>query len=200
MLTWVPVPTTIPLGTPLPTPDLGPSPTPWPTPTNPVWTPIPPVVTSWSQFTGKSGFSFQYPTGWWIHESVGTHQPDNKLAVTISLVNYNPEKSSPRDFFKIPGAIGIQLMGEIYTYDFPAGGSPVIVGPQRLSGSQIIYTRNDARIEPQFRVFEQGTVIYFIAGGKRWAISETIYPPKEGVGKYTEIFNQIVGSIRYDPQ
>ncbi len=198
MLTWVPVPTTIPLGTPLPTPDLGPSPTPQPRPTNPVWTPIPPVVTGWTQFTGKSGFSFQYPTGWYIREDIGRHLPENILAVQIYVANTHPEKYSPRTYL-IPGVMGIQLM-DYSAGNVPLGGIPIAVGPQKLSGLQFVYTRDDPRIEPQFRVFERGYSIHFAAGGRQWIISGTIYPPEEGVEKYTEIFYQIIGSLRYEPK
>lgn len=194
-----------------PTPIYGPGPTrpPFPTPNwptiapqptvpTPVWTPIPPIVTGWMTFTGKSGFSFAFPAGWYVNENIGRHMPENALALTISLVNYNPANYSPK-IAVIPGAMTIQIF-DLARGHIPSGGTPLAVGLQNLSGQQFIYGRDDPRIEPQFRVFEQRTTIYFTANKQQWGIMSTIYPPRDNIEKYNAIFNQILRSLHYENQ
>jgi hypothetical protein len=185
--------------TPLATPTLKLSETPVPIVPAPVGTPITPLVTGWTTFIGKSGFSFSYPTGWYVKESLGTNQPENLPAVTIDIVNYDPALIPPKTIV-VPGALVIQLIA-LTRGEVPVNGTRFMVGPQKLSGLQFVYSRDDPRVEPQFRVFERSDSIYFTnAGGRRTVISGTIYPPNEGVEKYSEIFYQIVGSLRYEPK
>ncbi len=195
--TAVPMPFATPVGTPLPTPDLGPSPTPWPAVPSPVWTPIPPVVNGWVTFTSKSGFSFSYPQGWYVLESVGVNQPSNTPAVDIHIDNVSAASLPPKTYI-IPGGMGIELMGD--TGDVvPTGGSPFLVGVQGFPGQQHIYSRDDVRLEPQFRGFmERRISVYFPAGKWHWVVSCGIFPPAQSVEQYTEIFHQVVRSLYYD--
>src|SRR5439155_532968 len=51
--------------------------------------------------------------------------------------------------------------------------------------------------EPQFRVLERTILVHFTAGKRRWVISASIFPPKQGVDAYAQIFTQILESLNY---
>ncbi len=184
----------LPTRTPLPTPDLGPTSTPTPIIPTPVWTPIPPIVTNWITFTGKSGFSFSYPSGWNVSEDFITNSPVKPIIIKMS----NVRGALPRSTTIIPGGMMIELIN--YIGAIPPGGTPFTVGSQKHPGIQLVYGREDPRVEPQFRVLERSITIHFTAGQRQWAISGSFYPPTEGVDEYTKIFYQIVGSLRYANQ
>ncbi len=191
-----PWPSPPPTSTPLPTPDLGPTRTPTPIIPTPAWTPIPPIVTNWITFKGKSGFSFSYPAGWDVVEE---YNPNAQLQkVNIGIINWRD--SLPRNTTVIPGGVSIHLMDIVpeAQSQIPKTGPPFTVGPQKFPGYQFVYTReNPPPNEPWFWVLERGINIYFTAGNKPWSISASFYPPTAGVGEYTQIFYRIIGSLNY---
>jgi len=156
-------------------------------------------VSGWVTFTSKSGFSFSYPQGWYVMESVGVHQAINAPAVNITVYNINTADLPPKSYV-VPGGMGISLGGHVT--DEPTGVAiPFLVGMEHVPGQQYIYSGDDPRLEPQFRGFlERRIDTYFTAGKWRWAMSCAISPPAQGLDKYTEICYQVVRSLRYAAQ
>jgi hypothetical protein len=191
--TPIPLPPFTPPGTPLPTPDLGPSPTRQPIIPSPVWTPIPAVVTGWTTFTGTSGFSFKYPAGWNLSEDYRPNLPGSPVMISLS----NAHGAIERNTTVIPGAMMVQLANVDDQIATPSGGTIIAVGPQQFPGRQFAYGPDNPSVEPQFRVLERAIQVYFSAGQRRWVISASIFPPKEGVDAYAKIFTQILGSVDY---
>jgi len=194
----LPPPPFTPPGTPLPTPDLGPSPTPRPIVPSPVWTPIPAVVTGWTTFTGTSGFSFIYPTGWFVFEE---YDPNAQLQkVNIQIINWRD--SLPPDTTIIPGGISIHLLDIVPQAQIPKTGPSFTVGLQKLPGYQFVYTRENPPptrpYEPQFWFVEKAIQIFFTAGNKQWGISASFYPPKQNADQFVQVFYQVVGSLNYE--
>ncbi len=194
----VPTPYVPPTQAPLPTtyvyPKLSLTPTPARTST-PELTAFPPTVTSWARFQGvKTGFSFLYPAGWSITEN-STIAPafSPNPQVTIYIVNYDLTKAEARGGLP-PGALKIDIRSN--EFSVPPGGTPFTVGPQQFPGRQFVSDRsNSADLLPSL---ERMILIHFTAVNRQWLISGGFGPPKDVADKNTQIFYQIVGSLRYE--
>ncbi len=160
----------------------------------PLATTFPPTVTNWLSFQGvKTGFSFLYPAGWDITEnSVVFPAYSSKPQVVIAVTNYE-RGNGPGQSVVPSGAIKIEILSN--ESSVPPGGTPFAVGTQQFPGVHFLvdYT-NPAESHGLVGLIS----IYFTAGQRQWAIGGYFSPPKDAVSKHTEIFYQIIRSLRYD--
>ena len=69
------------------------------------------------------------------------------------------------------------------------------IGPGQYPGRRLVLDRSlGAEVWPSL---ERSIAIYFVAGNRNWVISAGVAPPLSTANQNTEIFYQIVGSLRY---
>ena len=177
------MPTPVPLPTYTPIPFQSPAPT---------LTTIAPTVAGWLTFTGKSGVSLSYPTGWLVVEE---YNPSSQLQpVSISIMNWHGPL--PRNVVEIPGGMTFIIARISPEAVVPQGGTTYLVGVKKYTGFQFIFDKqNPPPDDPWFWVLERGIKIYFNANNQKWVINGSFYPPAENIGNYNQIFYQIVGSV-----
>ncbi len=77
------------------------------------------------------------------------------------------------------------------------GGTPFAVGVQHLPARQFIIDQTTSHnLLPNI---ERIISIYFQGGKQLWVIFASFIRPKESADKNTEIFYQLVSTVRYDP-
>ena len=191
----LPPPPFTPPGTPLPTPDLGPLLTPQPTIPSPIdVVPLPPTVTSWVAFPGtKTGISFSYPAGWSVTENSFLDSAYSaRPQITIYVTNYDFARAATRRVLPT-GVLKIDILS--FEWAIPSLGDSFSVGPEQYSGRRLVLDRSlGAELWPSL---ERSIAIYFVAGNRNWVIFAGFGGPQTTAVQNTDIFYQIVGSLRY---